>query len=171
MERFSLLPKKRTENVIANKVFNIALMIFFAVLLVIIVLIGIFIFLDRGIKSVEDDLAAVKKQQLNITEIEYSVFESKKIFLDKLKKEQTYWSEVFDIIDSNTLSSVLFLSFSNDPAKNKINMKAQTTSFNDAAEQLEMFRNVSEFKDAEISQISNDKIKGVVFDISLIYIK
>ncbi len=172
MEQFSLLQKDRRETQVGKKTLSVVLIVFLIEIVAIVALVSMFFVINNGIDDLDSNLASIKNQQLSITDVDYPIFKLKNTMLKELQAEQIFWSEVLDIIEKNTSANVKFVSFSSEPLKNKILMKAQTSSFDYAANQLTMFREVPNFSDVEISQITFDEKKGTTsFDISLMYNK
>lgn len=171
MDQFNLLPKEGIKPQGTSKVFKVVLVAFLIEAVAIITLVSMFFIVDGGVQDLDKSLADIKKQQLEITDVDYLTFKEKRTMLTDLQKKQIFWSEALDIIEKNTSSDVEFLSYSSEPLKNKVIMNAKTVSFDAAAKQLQMFREVPNFRDVEISQVILDAKKGTLFNISLTYNK
>lgn len=171
MDQFSLLQGEGKKTQGTKKVFSVIVIVFLVEAIAIIALVSMFFIADKGVQDLDKSLADIKKQQLEITDVDYLTFKEKRTMLTDLQKKQIFWSEALDIIEKNTSPNVEFLSYSSEPLKNKVIMNAKTVSFNDAAKQLRMFREVPNFSDVEISQVILDVKKGTLFNISLTYNK
>lgn len=100
-------------------------------------------------------------------DIEVISFQKHLSNLKKMLNDHIYYSNVFSLIEKNTVPTVSFESFSGDVSNKNIQLKGKAISFSSLAKQVVAFRESEEISKLDFSSASIGTDGGIDFDLSL----
>jgi uncharacterized protein YpmB len=101
-------------------------------------------------------------------ELDTEVISFQKHLNKKMLDDHIYYSNVFGLIEKNTVPTVSFESFNGDVSSKEIQLKGKAISFSSLAKQVVAFREAEEINKVDFSSGSIGTDGGISFDISLV---
>ena len=179
----SLIPptkkiKKRRSNIGAlalKKAKEPKRLIYLGILAVIIILIFAFYgivkayqkSLEKRVVELGEEIKELELEKQNLRESgELVDFQTKLSVVGGLIDNHAYWTNIFDLLEKNTLSKVRYISFSGDINRESLALEEATTRFTKLAEQMIMLKQPSWIKELKLSSLKMSE-DGISFGFNI----
>ncbi len=123
--------------------------------------------LSNKVSDLDNEIDQINEKISQELDTEVISFQKHLNNLKRMLNDHIYYSNVFDLIEKNTVPTVSFESFDGDVPSKKIQLKGKAISFSSLAKQVVAFREAEEISKVDFSSASIGVDGGIGFDLSL----
>jgi hypothetical protein len=123
--------------------------------------------LSDKVSGLDNEIDQINQKISNELDTEVISFQKHLNNLKKMLDDHIYYSNVFGLIEKNTVPTVSFESFNGDVSSRKVQLEGKAISFSSLAKQVVAFREAEEISRVDFSSASIGTDGGIGLDISL----